>query len=47
MLSRRQFFVLSASLATTACATASPGVAQADASKPRIQTVTLVISGMT
>jgi hypothetical protein len=47
MLSRRQFFALSASVATAACATASSGVAQSDASMPRIQTVTLVISGMT
>ena len=47
MLSRRHFLALSAAVATTACATASPDVAQLDAAKPRMQAVTLVISGMT
>lgn len=47
MLSRRHFLALSATLAATACAVASPGVGQPDASKRRIQAVTLLISGMT
>ena len=47
MLSRRHFLALSAAAAATACATAAPGVAQPDAAKPRVQAVTLVISGMT
>jgi copper chaperone CopZ len=46
MLSRRRFLALSATVAATACAKASPDAAPLSA-KRLIQAVTLVIAGMT